>query len=431
MIDVETQQAASIESNGIMVKNVRPMTVVLLLAACTTLMMTGHSMPYPVLTPWLIAHNIGMGALGWMSFAFSLGNLIAAPGAGYLVDRWGRRPVLIIGLLTIVIVNLVTPYIDGLIPFVVLRFVLGFGNAGIMPAALAATADIAPEERRAQWIGYVSGGISIGLIIGPTIGGVLYDALGFAAPFNVSGVMALVAVILVLFIVPETRPALIPETSDGPSRSGFGDIWRNPPRPLGVLATLLVVEFVWTFAWVATEPAMIRQLYQQYAYTATMFGVVVGVHGAATALGEFGFGGLSDRFGRFVLIAIGLVLHAAWYIGVDQAPQYTPLIIASIIAGLGAGLVIPAIGAAYVDISSADQRGRIAALKEMVLSLGGMLGPLFAALTTDYLPPAYFFRGATAMILLASGLAAVMIWRYGRRLVVVGAPVPASESSTL
>ena len=425
---VETQQAASIESNRIMIKNIRPMTVVLLLAACTMLMMTGHSMPYPVLAPWLIAHNIGMGALGWMSFAFSLGNLIAAPGAGYLVDRWGRRPVLIIGLLTIVIVNIVTPFVDALIPFIVLRFVLGFGNAGIMPAALAATADIAPEERRAKWIGYVSGGISIGLIIGPTIGGVLYDALGFAAPFYVSGVMAFIAVVLVLFIVPETRPALVPDTTEGPSRSGFGDIWRNPPRPLGVLVTLLVVEFVWTFAWVSTEPAMLRQLYQQYAYTATMFGVVVGVHGAATAFGEFGFGGLSDRFGRFVLIAIGLIFHTAWYIGVDQAPHYTPLIIASIIAGLGSGLVTPAIGAAYVDISSADQRGRIASLKEMVLSLGGMLGPLFAAFTTDYLPPAYFFRGATAIILLASGLAVVMVWRYGRHLVSVVSAPPVVES---
>ena len=400
-----------------MVKNIRPMTVVLLLAACTMLMMTGHSMPYPVLAPWLIAHHIGMGALGWMSFAFSLGNLIAAPGAGYLVDRWGRRPILIIGLLTIVIVNLVTPFVDALVPFVVLRFVLGFGNAGIMPAALAATADIAPADRRAKWIGYVSGGISIGLIIGPTIGGILYDALGFAAPFYVSAVMALVAVVLVLFIVPETRPAVVPAPTDGPSRSGFGDIWRNPPRPLGVLAVLLLVEFVWTFAWVATEPAMLRQLYQQYAYTATMFGAIVGVYGAATALGEFGFGGLSDRFGRFVLIAIGLGFNAAWYMGVDQYPQFGSLFVASIVAGIGAGLITPAVGAAYVDISSADQRGRIAALKGMVLSLGGMLGPLFAAFTTDVLPPAYFFRGATAILLLASCLAVVMALRYGRNLV--------------
>ena len=411
-----------------MVKNIRPITVIILLAACTMLMMTGYSMPYPVLAPWLIAHNLGLGSLGWMSFAFSLGNLIAAPGAGYLVDRWGRRPMLIVGLIVIAIVNLVTPFVDALLPFVGLWFVLGLGNAGIMPAALAATADIAPPELRAKWIGYVSGGISIGLIIGPTIGGVLYDAFGFAAPFVVSGVMALIAVVLVIFIVPETRPALVPEPTDGPSRSGFGDIWRNPPRPLGVLLVLLLVEFVWTFAWVATEPAMLRQLYEQYAYTATMFGVIVGVQGAATALGEFGFGGLSDRFGRFLLIAIGLIVHTAWYFGIEYVSQYSLLIGASILAGFGAGLVIPAVGAAYVDISSADQRGRIASLKEIVLSLAGMLGPLVAALATDYYPPAYFFRGATVMILLTSVLVVVMAWRYGRRLVAVGAPEPVVDS---
>jgi MFS family permease len=173
------------------------------------------------------------------------------------------------------------------------------------------------------------------LIIGPTVGGVLYDALGFAAPFYVSGVMALVAVVLVLFIVPETRPALasaITAVHHAVALEIYGVI--APRHGWGCLPVLLLVEFVWTFAWVSTEPAMLRQLYQQYAYTATMFGVVVGVHGAATALGEFGFGGLSDRFGRFVMIAIGLIFHTAWYIGVDQTPHYTPLIIASIIAGL-------------------------------------------------------------------------------------------------
>jgi MFS family permease len=158
-----------------------------------------------------------------------------------------------------------------------------------------------------------------------------------------------------------------------------------------------------------------------------MFGVVVGVQGAATALGEFGFGGLSDRFGRFLLIAIGLIVHTAWYFGLEYVSQYSLLIVASILAGFGAGLVTPAVGAAYVDISSADQRGRIASLKEMVLAIAGMLGPLVAALATDYLPPAYFFRGATVMILLTSGLVVVMAWRYGRRLVGVVEPESVGE----
>jgi len=103
----------------------RPLLVIALLSVCVMLTFIGHTMPYPVLAPWLMERNIGLGALGWVSFAFSLGNLIGAPFAGNLVDRWGRRPMLIIGLMAIVIVNAITPFSDGLNQFIALRFVLG------------------------------------------------------------------------------------------------------------------------------------------------------------------------------------------------------------------------------------------------------------------------------------------------------------------
>lgn len=390
---------------------IRPFHMVWLLAACTTLMMTGNTMPYPVMAPWLIAHNISMGALGWMSFAFSLGNLIASPFAGTLVDRWGRRPVLMIGLLSIVCVNVATVFVSSLEVFIVLRFVLGFFNAGITPAALAATADIAPTEHRAAWIGYVTSGMSVGLIIGPTIGGGLYDAYGFAMPFIVSAVLALIPVLLTLTVVPETRPVVAANVTrrlDG----GFLDIVRNPPRPLGVLVVLLIVDFIWGFTWVASEPAMLNQLYTQYAYTASMFGVVVGVYGATTVISQMLTGGLSDRFGRFVLIAIGLLINTAWYIGVSVAPQYIPLIMASAIAGIGAGIVTPAIGAAYVDITDVEHRGRVNALRNMALAVAGMIGPVVAALLTDRVPATYFFHGATALLGVSVVLALLVLLRY-------------------
>lgn len=390
----------------------RPLLVIALLSVCVMLTFIGHTMPYPVLAPWLMERNIGLGALGWVSFAFSLGNLIGAPFAGNLVDRWGRRPMLIIGLMAIVIVNAITPYSDGLNQFIALRFVLGLFNSGVMPAALAATADIAPEARRAAWIGYVTGGISIGLIIGPTVGGILYDAFGFAAAFYVSAAMALVAVLLVLLIMPETRRQ-IADTNHTHNIDWFS-LWRNPPRPLLALGLLLWIDFSWVFAWVATEPATLTHLYGNHNYTATMFGVVVGVYGAATALGELGAGSLSDRYGRFVIIAVGFLIHVAWYVGVDQTPAYTSMLVASLISGLGAGLVTPALGAAYIDITTPDQRGQVAALKEMIISLGGMLGPLVAVVATDRIDPVYILRSVTVMIVLTALCAGVYAWQRRR-----------------
>lgn len=390
----------------------RPLLVIALLSTCVTLTFIGHTMPYPVLAPWLMERNIGLGALGWVSFAFSLGNLIGAPFAGNLVDRWGRRPMLIIGLLAIVIVNAVTPFSEGLNQFIALRFVLGLFNSGVMPAALAATADIAPDTRRAAWIGYVTGGISIGLIIGPTVGGILYDAFGFAAAFYVSAAMALVAMLLVLLIMPETRGGV--DANIHQRKIDWFGLLRNPPRPLFALGLLLWIDFSWVFAWVATEPATLSYLYGHHNYTATMFGVVVGVYGAATALGELGAGGLSDRYGRFVIIAIGFLVHAAWYVGIDQAPAYTSMLIASVISGLGAGLVTPALGAAYIDITTPDQRGQVAALKEMIISLGGMVGPLVAVVATDRIDSTYILRSVIVMIVVTAACAGVYAWRLRR-----------------
>ena len=384
----------------------RPRAVVVLLAVCVALTFIGQTMPYPVIAPWLAAHQQPMGSLGWLSFAFSLGNLLGAPVAGGLVDRWGRRPMLLIGLLTIVLTNLMIPFFDSFPVFVLLRFALGLGNAGVMPAAIAITADMAPAEERAKWIGMVTGGISVGLIIGPSVGGVLYDAAGFAAPFAISALMAGIAALLVQLFVPETRGTALQATHE---HVGMLEVLRNPPRPLALLLVLFWVDFLWVFTWVATEPAMLSHLYGDHGYTATMFGVTVASFGLATAVVQLVAGGLSDRYGRLVLIAVGMLLNAAWYFGVAQLSVFGWVLVCSLISGVGAGLVTPALGAAYVDMTDPSQRGRVAALKEMVVAIGGMVGPLSSIYLTNTFDPVNVLDTTAAVIVLTALVVAASI----------------------
>ena len=65
----------------------------------------------------------------------------------------------------------------------------------LSPAALGIIGDIAPKEQQARWIGVVMGSYSVGFVFGPVLGGVLYDAWGYAAPFLVSATMAAIALI--------------------------------------------------------------------------------------------------------------------------------------------------------------------------------------------------------------------------------------------
>ncbi len=384
-----------------------PLTIILLLGFCVMMMFIGHTMPYPVMAPWLKELGMGMGALGWVSLSFSLGNLIAAPVAGTLVDRWGRRPVLIVGLVTMVVVNAISPLFDSFPIFVILRFVLGLGNAGIMPAAMAAAADITPPEHRGRWLGLVGGGVSLGTIFGPTVGGILYDAYGFGMPFYVSAVLALLAVVCVWLMVPETQP-LTSDDSPVPVHVRFWDVIRNPPQPLWILLILLWVDFIWVYGWVSTEPAALASLYTDAGYTATMFGVVVGALGVTTALSEFWLGSLSDRYGRFPLIALGMIVHVTWYVGVAYFAQYGMLIGLALVSGFSVGLVNPALSAAYADIADPTQRGRIAGIREMVFAIGGILGPLTAVLLTDRLSPQLILMAGT-VLLVATGVGVALV----------------------
>lgn len=115
-----------------------------------------------------------------------------------------------------------------------------------------------------------------------------------------------------------------------------------------------------------------------------------------------------------MIIAVGFLIHVAWYIGIDQTPAYTSMLVASLISGLGAGLVTPALGAAYIDITTPDQRGQVAALKEMIISLGGMVGPLVAVVATDRIDPVSILRSVTVIIIVTALCAGVYAWKVQR-----------------
>lgn len=397
-----------------------PFAVIVILSFCITMMFIGHAMPYPLIAPWLTELGMGMGAIGWVSLSFFLGNLLAAPIAGTLVDKWGRRPMLVIGLVSMVVINGVSPLFNSFPVFVALRFVLGLTNAGIMPAAMATATDITPVDQRGKWLGLVSGGVSLGNIFGTTLGGVLFDWYGFGMPFYVSAALAMLAVIAVLVLVPETRQDVV-EGAEAEVHVGFMAVLRDPPRPLWIIAVLLWVDFIWVYAWIATEPTALAALYQNAGYTASLFGIVVGIMGLATTIAELGLGSLSDRFGRFPLIAFGLAAHVTWYVGLAFFPAFNMLAVLAFVSGFSAGLVNPALAAAYADITHPSQRGRVAAMKEIIISAAGIAGPATAVILTDRVEPSLMMM-VTTVILVVSGVAIGFVGMRARPVVLTETP---------
>ena len=413
----------------------RARTIILLLTASVALLMSGYGIVYPIFAQRLGELGAGVDALGLMTMALALGQFLLAPVMGALADRFGRRPVVLIALSGLVLANGAFLLAQSATVFIAVRFAEGAITAGLLPAAMAIVADLMPENRRAQWVGIVMGGYGAGFIFGPAIGGFLYDAWGFAAPFLISAGLGLIALLFAAVKLPETRPATATRSAAMDRAeprpraiAGRGALWTSLPRPLYVTATLLFLDFLVFFGFAFVEPQMVFYLYDGLGFSATQFGLIVGAYGLTVVLGQTTLGRLSDRFGRRPPIALGLLLMATFYLALTGVTDFGLLCLAAAVAGIGEALIMPALSAFYLDITAEGHRSRILGLKESAAALGGITGPLLVALVSRWTTPHGVFTIAATLTALAVVLALVAL-RVPRRGRGTPAPPGADDSS--
>jgi MFS family permease len=174
------------------------------LALCYAFQMTGFVMISPLFARLFESFGAGVEALGMSAMAYALTSTIAAPFIGMLADRIGRRPIILLSLAAYVLAFSGYLFATSAWLLILLRGLAGVFTAGLVPAIISSVGDLTAENRHAQWIGIVNGGASVGWVLGPFIGGLLYDNFGHVVPFAASIALELAASLLALFFVPET-----------------------------------------------------------------------------------------------------------------------------------------------------------------------------------------------------------------------------------
>ncbi|UCG23123.1 MAG: MFS transporter [Chloroflexota bacterium] len=384
---------------------------ILLLSACVALVMTGFGIIMPVFPRRLAELGAGVEVLGLMTTAFMLAHFIAAPFMGSLADRIGRKPIILLSLLAFAVANLGYLLVSSVEAFILVRALQGALTAGLYPSAMAMVGDLFPREERARWVGIVSASYMAGFIFGPAIGGFMYDAFGFAAPFAVSAVIATLGLVMVVVMVPETRTRQVRDRErrqkdEAVEQESF---WASLPRPLTVFGALLFIDFIIVFSFAFIEPEMVFYAYDDLGWTTSQFGIVVGVYALVTAVGQLAAGPISDRFARKPVIIAGILLNSAFYIGLVFASEFYMMLIVAVISGAGEALLMPALSAYYLDIAGERHRSRVMGLKESSAALGGVLGPLLIVVGSGVLGPYGVFMVAFLLSLAAAVVAMVFL----------------------
>ena len=346
---------------------------------------------------------------GAVTFTFAVANFFASPVLGALSDRYGRRPVLLLGFCGFTVSFFVTAVVTQLWLLVAIRLVSGalMANAAI---ANAYVADITPPEQRAQRFGLLGAMLGLGFVLGPAIGGILGD-IDVRLPFVVAGTGGLINLLYGYFVLPESLP---------PERRRPMN-WRAALNPLASLVRLRELKGVGGLVAVIGLGSLAQFILQTVwvLYTTFRFGWTPQQNGwSLFAVGATAFlvqGFLLRRLmarvssQRLVLagLASGAICHFGWAVATQGWMMY-----AFIAANLLSFAVVPTlqslVSAAADERTQGQTMGAVAALSSLASVLGPVVGaPLLGFVS--HLPPNDWRMGAPFFLTSALLLACVVL----------------------
>ncbi|MCI0477865.1 MAG: MFS transporter [Anaerolineales bacterium] len=321
-----------------------------------------HSL-LPIIAPYAKSLGASVALVGLIVGAYSAVNLLGNLGAGYWMDRVGRKPPLIAGLVIVGGALALYPFATDPYALLGLRVVHGFGAALMSPASLAYIGDAASPKARGRAMAFYGAAIGLTVLIGPPLAGVLRDRFGYAYIFAMlSALMFLVVIPAFLFI-----------------GENFSRTERASASPLRLLQNRrLGLAYISAFCLMFSLGGLIVFLPftgQTLGLTSSRVGMLFASFAlAAIIVQALPFGRMSDRWGRERAMMLGLALIALSLFALALMQQWETLMIAMFAYGIGFGFLFPAMTALMADETTPQTRGTASGIFTAVYSLGVTVG---------------------------------------------------------
>jgi DHA1 family multidrug resistance protein-like MFS transporter len=317
---------------------------------------------------------------GILGAASSLTMTIFAPIWGWLSDRYGRKLMVERAMFAGAVITMAMGIVGNVYQLLILRLLSG-AFTGTISASISLVASVLPGRKLGFGLGMMQVAVFLGMSLGPLVGGIIADIVGYRLTFIAGGALLLVGGILVMIGAKEKfiRPSAL-------SLKRSGSMWTLLALPGFV--SLMVVFLLFYFSIhiaIPIIPLFIEEVGNLKTRVASTTGLLFAVTGATASISAAAIGYLSDRRGHKQVLIVNLFITSILWFAHALVRNINQLLVIRILFGFAAGGNLPTMNALVGKLTPKENYGKAYGLMASMTSLGMTLGPLAGGIMASYM----------------------------------------------
>jgi MFS family permease len=327
------------------------------------------------------------------------GGIVSTLPTGYMIDKLGRRPVMLMGPALTALTAFMTAFAGSFEELLVYRFINGYAAQMWFQGRLAMIADTGRDRDRGKLITWMAGTQRFGMLFSPVIGGFVGE-MDIRAPFIIHGILVMIILVPLFKLIKESSPT---KNADGTSEEAAD--WREvmsemlKPQVLFFLLAQLFANLT------RGGGGQVMSLYVAFAYDAgpQTLGILAAVNAAIVLPMTFATGAIMDKVGRKMTVVPGFLLFALFSFSIAASSVYGmdfyPFLVLYFLLHASQGLTAGNMQVLGSDLAPPRIRGRFFSFQRFAGELGGVLSPtMFSILSAISYAAAFNFVGACGLI---------------------------------
>ncbi len=366
-----------------------------ILIAVATLDLTGAAMIFPLMPLYAKGMHISPFYIGIILASFYVAQLVSAPLWGRISDKYGRRPVLLVGLAGLGAGYLIFGFAHSLWMLIASRVIQGAGG-GTTGVTQAYVADTVHPSSRTRSLGWLSAGTNIGTMMGPVLGSWAAQ-YGQLAPGALAATLCVVNLVFAFFWLPESlKPGQTRQR-----KPVWRGVWHVIRHPGGDAQRLTIIYAVGMFGQTCMSAVLALFLSERFGITVLTIGSIFFYQNVFSVLMRSALlGPIVDRIKELWSMRIGALFLIVGLAGYPLAPNLWFLALVIPLIPIGTALLFPATTASLSKATDAAEYGTALGVAQTFAGVSRLIAPLISTALFGSISPNLPFLVAAEVALL-------------------------------